>query len=87
MLLGIALSALGNGLVLPYTFIYFHNIRDFPIAVAGLIASYGAFSSLAISPLVGNLIDIAHKCKLDFFYINELVLNLKTHKLISEERK
>ena len=57
MLLGIALSALGNGLVLPYTFIYFHNIRGFPIAVAGLIASYGAFSSLAISPLVGNLID------------------------------
>jgi aminopeptidase-like protein len=34
-----------------------------------------------------DLIDIAHKCKLDFFYINELVLNLKTHKLISEERK
>jgi len=57
MLLGIALSALGNGLVLPYTFIYFHNIRGFPITVAGLIASYGAFSSLAISPLVGNLID------------------------------
>ena len=57
MLLGIALSALGNGLVLPYTFIYFHNIRGFPIAVAGVIASYGALSSLAISPLVGNLID------------------------------
>ncbi len=57
MLLGVALSALGNGLVLPYTFIYFHNISGFPIAVAGLIASYGAFSSLAISPLVGNLID------------------------------
>jgi MFS family permease len=57
MLFGIALSAIGNGLVLPYTFIYFHNIRGFPIAVAGLIASYGAFSSLAISPLVGNLID------------------------------
>jgi MFS family permease len=36
---------------------YFHNIRGFPIAVAGLIASYGAFSSLAISPLVGNFID------------------------------
>ena len=57
MLLGIALSALGNGLVLPYGLIYFHNIRGFPIAVAGLIASYGAFAALAISPLVGNLID------------------------------
>ena len=57
MLAGIALSAIGNGLVLPYTFIYFHNVRGFPTAVAGLIASYGALSSLAISPLVGNLID------------------------------
>jgi len=57
MLLGIALSALGNGLVLPYTFIYFHNIRGFPIAVAGLIASYGALASLVISPLIGSLID------------------------------
>jgi MFS family permease len=57
MLAGIALSAIGNGLVLPYTFIYFHNVRGFPIAVAGLIASYGALSSLAVSPLVGNLID------------------------------
>jgi MFS family permease len=57
MLVGIALSALGNGLVLPYTFIYFHNVRGFPIAVAGLIASYGALTSLAISPLVGNFID------------------------------
>ena len=57
MLAGIALSALGNGLVLPYTFIYFHNVRGFPIVVAGLIASYGALTSLATSPLVGNLID------------------------------
>jgi hypothetical protein len=57
MLLGIALYALGNGLVLPYTFIYFFNIGGFPIAVAGLIASYGAFSSLSISRLVGKLID------------------------------
>jgi len=40
MLVGIALSALGNGLVLPYIFICFHDVRDFPVAVAGLIASY-----------------------------------------------
>ena len=31
MLAGIALSALGNGLVLPYSFIYFHNIRGFQL--------------------------------------------------------
>ena len=57
MLIGIALSALGNGLVLPYTFIYFHNIRGFSTAIAGVVVSYGALTALLISPLVGNLID------------------------------
>jgi hypothetical protein len=44
-----------DSLVLPYTFIYFYTIRGF--SIAGLIPSYGVFSYLAISPLVGNLID------------------------------
>jgi MFS family permease len=57
ILLGIALSALGNGLVLPYLFIYLHNIRGISSALAGLIIGYGALASLAISPLVGNMID------------------------------
>ena len=49
MLLGIPLSALGNGLVLPYTFIYFHNIGSFLIKVAGLIASYGTFAAARLN--------------------------------------
>ena len=57
MMVGIALSAIGNGLVLPYTFIYFHTIRGIPTAVAGLIIGYGALASLLISPLVGNMVD------------------------------
>jgi MFS family permease len=57
MMVGIALSAIGNGLVLPYTFIYFHTIRGIPTAVAGLIIGYGALASLVISPLVGNMVD------------------------------
>lgn len=57
MMVGIALSAIGNGLVLPYTFIYFNSIRGIPTAVAGLIIGYGALASLLISPLVGNMVD------------------------------
>jgi MFS family permease len=57
MMVGIALSAIGNGLVLPYTFIYFNTIRGIPTAVAGLIIGYGALASLVISPLVGNMVD------------------------------
>ncbi len=57
MLFGISLSAVGNGLVLPYLFIYFHSIRGISSALAGIIIGYGALASLAISPLVGNMID------------------------------
>lgn len=57
MLLGITLSAIGNGLVLPYLFIYLHNVRGISSALAGVIVGYGALSSLAISPLVGNMVD------------------------------
>jgi MFS family permease len=57
MLLGIALNALGNGLVMPFAFVYFHSVRHIPISMAGLIFSYGALIALMAAPLVGTLID------------------------------
>jgi len=57
MLLGIALSALGNGLVMPFAFVYFHSVRHIPTSIAGLIFSYGALISLMAAPMVGSLID------------------------------
>ena len=57
MLLGITLSALGNGLVLPFAFVYLHSIRHISTSMAGLIFSYGAVISLLVAPMVGTLID------------------------------
>jgi MFS family permease len=57
MLLGIALNALGNGLVMPFAFVYLHSVRHIPTTIAGLIFSYGALISLLAAPLVGTLID------------------------------
>ena len=57
LLIGNALSAIGNGLVLPYVFIYFHNVRGIPSSVAGIIVGYSAFASLVVSPKIGSLID------------------------------
>ncbi len=57
MLLGVTLSALGNGLVLPFAFVYFHSVRHIPTSIAGLIFSYGALISLAMAPIAGSLID------------------------------
>jgi MFS family permease len=57
LLFGNMLSAVGNGLVYPYFFIYLHNVRGIPSALAGVVIGYGAFASLLISPIVGSLID------------------------------
>jgi MFS family permease len=57
MLLGITLSALGNGLVLPFAFVYLHSIRGFSTQMAGVIFSYTAVISLVVAPMVGTLID------------------------------
>lgn len=57
MLLGITLSALGNGLVLPFAFVYLHSIRGFSTQMAGVIFSYTAVISLVVAPLLGSLID------------------------------
>lgn len=57
MLLGVTLSALGNGLVLPFAFVYFHSVRHIPTSIAGLVFSYGAVISLLAAPVVGTLID------------------------------
>ncbi|CAB4665454.1 unannotated protein [freshwater metagenome] len=54
---GISLSALGNGMVLPFSFVYLHSIRHMPISVAGLVFSYGALISLIAAPAVGTLTD------------------------------
>ena len=57
LLVGVALSSIGNGLVLPYLFIYLHSVRHLPSAVAGGVVGYGAVIGLISVPIVGNLID------------------------------
>ena len=57
LLMGVLLSAIGNGLVLPYLFVYLHNVRGISSAVTGVIVGFGALVSLSVSPLIGNLID------------------------------
>lgn len=51
------LSALGNGFVFPFMFIYLHEIRGISSALAGVVAGYGMLASLIFSPLHGYLID------------------------------
>ena len=57
ILFGITLSALGNGLVLPFFVVYLHQARGLPVAIAGLVLSWMGVASLLFAPAVGWLID------------------------------
>jgi len=57
LLSGVLLSAIGNGLVFSFLFIYLHQVRGIPSGLVGLISGYGAIVGLALSPVVGSLID------------------------------
>ena len=57
LITGNFLSALGNGLVFPFMFIYLNEIRGISPALAGVVTGYGMLASLLFSPLHGTLID------------------------------
>jgi MFS family permease len=55
--LGGLMNAIGNGLVLPFTFIYLHNERGFSLGLAGVILGVNGAVSLVAGPLSGALVD------------------------------
>jgi MFS family permease len=50
-------NAFGNGVILPFLFIYLHNVRGIPLGLAGLIVGTNAVASLIAGPIFGALID------------------------------
>src|SRR4029079_10681855 len=55
--LGGLANAFGNGIVLPFTFIYLHNVRGIGLGVAGIVlATNGAVSRVA-APRAGRIVD------------------------------
>jgi MFS family permease len=57
ILLGVTLSAMGNGLVIPFFVVYIHQARGLPVAIAGLVLSWMGIASLLFAPVVGWLVD------------------------------
>jgi MFS family permease len=51
------LNAFGNGIVLPFTFIYLHNVRGISLGTAGLVLATNAAVSLVVGPITGSLVD------------------------------
>jgi MFS family permease len=50
-------NAYGNGLVLPFLFIYLHNVRGIDLGTAGLIVGTNGGVGLVAGPVIGTLID------------------------------
>jgi MFS family permease len=54
---GNAVSALGNGLMLPLTLIYLHQVRGIALPVVGVLLTLSGAVGLIAAPLVGVLLD------------------------------
>jgi MFS family permease len=50
-------NAFGNGITLPFLFIYLHNVRGLGLGVVGLIVGSHALVSIVAGPVFGILID------------------------------
>jgi MFS family permease len=55
--LGGLVSALGNGMLIPFLFIYLHNVRGIGLGVAGLVVGTNAVVSVVAGPVAGSLVD------------------------------
>jgi MFS family permease len=55
--LGGLCNAFGNGIVLPFTLIYLHNVRGISLSVAGLVLATNAAVALVAGPVSGPLVD------------------------------
>lgn len=54
---GALANAFGNGLAIPFLFIYLHNVRGIDLFTAGLIVGTNGAVGLVAGPLAGTLID------------------------------
>lgn len=54
---GVACSALGSGLTLPFLYVYLSEVRGISTSVIGLLFAWMGLLGLLVSPLFGTLID------------------------------
>lgn len=57
ILVGVAFSALGSGLTMPYLYVYLARVRDFPTTTVGWVFAWMGLLGFLAAPLAGTLID------------------------------
>ena len=58
MLLGVAIDALGIGLVLPFLVIYLHEVLGIALSTVGVLAALPAVVGLVLVGPIGILVDL-----------------------------
>src|SRR5690348_9305645 len=56
-LIAVFIDALGTGLFLPFSLLYFHVAAGLPLITVGFAASLATVFTLPIAPLTGSLVD------------------------------
>ena len=57
LFIGLLLKAIGSGLTLSLITVYLVKARDLPVLVATLLLAWQALLTVAVSPVVGTLVD------------------------------
>jgi MFS family permease len=57
LFVGLLLKSIGSGLTLSLITVYLKEVRDFPVLIATLLLAWQAVLTLAVSPVVGTLVD------------------------------
>ena len=70
----VVLEFLGTGLVLPFNVVYLHEVRDFPLSLAGLLLGLPALVGLLVVGPGGTLIDRVGARPVQLFTLTLLVV-------------
>ncbi|AUG77171.1 MFS transporter [Kitasatospora sp. MMS16-BH015] len=57
LLTGMAVDAVGNGMYVPFTIVFFRHVTDLPLPVIGLVLTITGLAGMAALPVVGSLVD------------------------------
>ncbi|MFF5444625.1 MFS transporter [Streptomyces sp. NPDC012888] len=57
LLTGVGISAIGIGMYIPFTLVFFHHVTGLSFAVVGLVLTVTGLAGLAFMPLAGSAVD------------------------------
>ncbi|MER5762515.1 MFS transporter [Streptomyces sp. NPDC002082] len=57
LLLGVGISAIGIGMYIPFSLVFFHHVTGLSFALVGIVLTVTGLAGLAVMPLAGSAVD------------------------------